>query len=302
MQSADAVIVRLPSEIGLLSAQLARRLRKPTAIEVAGCPWDGLWNYGTLPAKLYAPLRTWRMRRELRRSRFALYVTRQFLQRRYPAFGCTAAVSNVEIGPPRPEVLERRLARLRAWSPPLVLGLIGSINSEIKGLRTTFEALAKVRDRLPEFQLRVLGPGDAAPWRELAARHDLVNVAHFCGVLPSGQPVLDWLDEIDLYLQPSFKEGLPRATIEAMSRACPALGSTAGGIPELLSADCLHPPGDARQLGRLIAHAAQDRDWLRRQAERNFHTAAAYTSEILDLQRQAFWREFANYAARAAAG
>ena len=302
MQSVDAVIVRLPSEIGLLAAELARQLGKPMAVEVAGCPWDGLWNQGTWRAKLYAPVRMWRMRRELRRAPFALYVTQQFLQRRYPAYGDIAAVSNVEIGPPQPGVLTRRLARIRGWSPPLVLGLIGSIDDEIKGLRTILTALAGLRPRLTGFELRVLGPGDAAPWRDLAVRHGLAEAVRFCGVVRSGQPVLDWLDEIDIYLQPSFKEGLPRATIEAMSRACPALGSTAGGIPELLPAECLHRPGDARRLGQLILRAAGDRDWQMRQAQRNFQTAGQYASCVLDARRRAFWTRFGACVAGAAGG
>ena len=80
----------------------------------------------------------------------------------------------------------------------------------------------------------------------------------FNGVLPSGQPVLNWLDDIDIYVQPSFQEGLPRALVEAMSGGRPAFASTTGGIPELLPADCLHCPGDAARLGASIARAAED--------------------------------------------
>jgi glycosyltransferase involved in cell wall biosynthesis len=227
-----------------------------------------------------------------------LYVTRQFLQRRYPTSGHAVTVSNVEIGAVDPPVLERRLLRIEQRSGPLILGLIGAIGNEIKGLRTTLEALARTRDALPSFEFRVLGPGDARPWEELAARHGLADAVRFCGVLPSGAPVLDWLDEVDIYLQPSFKEGLPRATIEAMSRACPAIGSTAGGIPELLAAECLHPPGDAAQLGRLLVRAATDSAWQRDQARRNFQHAGAYAGEVLDARRRTFWRQFARQASQ----
>ena len=91
-----------------------------------------------------------------------------------------------------------------------------------------------------------------------------------------------WLDAVDLYVQPSRQEGLPRGTLEAMSRACPALGSTAGGLPELLEPECLHKPGDAAGLGALITRAAGDRDWQRRQAQRNFEVARRYTKPVLD--------------------
>jgi glycosyltransferase involved in cell wall biosynthesis len=299
VKEADAVIVRLPSEIGVLGARLARTLAKPVAVEAAGCAWDGLWHYGTWQGKAYAPLRTWQMRRELGKADFALYVTRQFLQGRYPTRGHAVAVSDVEIGALEPRVLERRLARIERRSAPLVLGLIGAIGNEIKGVRTVLEALARTRDALPPFEFRVLGPGDPRPWQDLAARHGLADAVRFCGILPSGAAVFAWLDEIDIYLQPSFKEGLPRAMVEAMSRACPALGSTAGGIPELVAPDCLHRPGDATQLGRLLIRAATDTSWQREQAQRNFEHAGAYTGEVLDARRRAFWRDFGNDVIRA---
>jgi glycosyltransferase involved in cell wall biosynthesis len=231
------------------------------------------------------------------RSPFTLYVTREFLQRRYSTSGCTAAVSNVDIAGPEPAVLDGRLQRIRSSRRPLEIGFIGSIKHNYKGLGTAIEGLARVRDRLPEFEFRILGQGDPRPWQTAAERHGIGDRLRFDGLLPSGQPVLHWLDRIDIYLQPSFQEGLPRALIEAMSRGCPALGSTAGGIPELLPTECLHRPGDARQLGALICQAARDPAWQATQAQRNFEIAETYGRDRLDQQRAAFLRRFAQFAA-----
>jgi glycosyltransferase involved in cell wall biosynthesis len=135
------------------------------------------------------------------------------------------------------------------------------------------------RSQLPEaVSFRVLGDGDSARWQQLAAKLGIGGIVSFEGVLPSGSAVHEWLDSIDIYVQPSFQEGLPRATIEAMSRGCPTLGSTAGGIPELLDQECLHRPGQAAE-----------------QAERNFSLAGAYTKERLDTKRHVFWRAFGHY-------
>jgi glycosyltransferase involved in cell wall biosynthesis len=290
---ADAVIVRLPSLIGFLGARIAERLAKTWVAEVAACPWDQLWNYGTLQGKVYAPVHAYRMRRAVARSPFTLYVTREFLQRRYPARGFTAAVSNVDVACPEPAVLEGRLLRILSSKRLLKIGLIGSIKHKYKGLGTAIEGLARVKDRLPEFEFRVLGQGNPRPWQRDAERHGLGDRLRFDGVLQSGQPVLDWLDRIDIYVQPSFQEGLPRALVEAMSRACPAIASTAGGIPELLPPDCLHPPGDAASFGKLILKAACDPAWQARQACRNFETAREYAREALDEQRTRFLRRVA---------
>ena len=46
--------------------------------------------------------------------------------------------------------------------------------------------------------------------------------------------VFEWLDTIDLYVQPSLTEGMPRAAIEAMSRGCPVVVSDVGGLKNLV--------------------------------------------------------------------
>lgn len=158
------------------------------------------------------------------------------------------------------------------------------------------KALRLAKERLPRIELRVLGPGYRRPCTAVVQKLGLDGHVRLDGVIPAGSPVLSWLDQIDLYLQPSFQEGLPRALIEAMSRGCPALGSTAGGIPELLDAECLHRPGDHRALARLIVLRAGDRNWLIAQARRNFEVFKRYARTVTQQTRREFWSAFSSYA------
>jgi glycosyltransferase involved in cell wall biosynthesis len=118
------------------------------------------------------------------------------------------------------------------------------------------------------------------------------------GCLPSGDPVFQWLDGLDIYIQPSFTEGLPRALVEAMSRGLPALGSTCGGIPELLPPECLHMPGDDKTLAAHLARMIQDKACRIQQARRNFSEAQNYYADRVEAKRDAFWHEFAEYVKR----
>ena len=296
LTGADALVARLPSEIGDRAVRVAERLRKPWAVELVTCTWDALWNYGTWQGKVYAPISWWKTRRVVRRAPYAVYVTERFLQRRYPARGRTAGVSDVELPDLDPAVLERRLERIHARPRPFRFGIVAALGVRFKGIQTALEALAAARGRLPSFELRVLGAGDPEPWRALARRHGVEGQTFFDGTLPPGEAVLGWLDQVDLYLQPSFQEGLPRALVEALSRGCPALGSTAGGIPELLPVECLHAPGDARRLAEMVASVADDPQWLARRAAEGFETAKLYRRPVLEQRRAAFWQDFASYA------
>jgi glycosyltransferase involved in cell wall biosynthesis len=293
LERADALVARLPSEIGSLAVDVAERRSKPWAVEVVTCTWDALWNYGTWQGKVYAPFSWWKTRKLVRRAPFALYVTQQFLQRRYPTSGRSVGCSDVELPELDPAVLERRLERVAAADGNLRIGTIAALTVRFKGVQTALAALGRIKGGLPPFEFHVLGAGDPAAWQRLARRHGVEGQTHFAGTLAPGRPVLEWLDQVDLYVQPSFQEGLPRGLIEALSRGCPALGSTAGGIPELLDPDCLHRPGDAERLGELIVAAAADREWRTSQARRNFEVAHRYSKPELDRVRAGFWQDFA---------
>ena len=54
IKNSDFLIVRLPSFIGNLSIDIAKKLGKPYLVEVVGCPWDAFWNMG-IKGKMIAP-------------------------------------------------------------------------------------------------------------------------------------------------------------------------------------------------------------------------------------------------------
>lgn len=294
ISKADALIARV-SLTGRLAIQVAERLKKPWAVEVVGCSWDALWNYGNWKGKVYAPYAELQNKALIRRAPFVLYVTKEFLQRRYPSKGKTVACSDVELPFTSDDVLQMRLVRIKNKPSPLKIGLIGSMSAKYKGIDVALKALYNAKKELPPFEFHILGGGNAEPFKEIARRLGLSEITYFCGTLPGGNPVLNWLDDIDLYIQPSLTEGLPRALIEAMSRGCPALGSTAGGIPELLDESCLHKPGDSKALSEMIIKSVNNHEWLKQQARRNFFTALDYTKEKIDKARYDFWSEFAQY-------
>ena len=195
--SADAVIIRT-SLLGRIAAYVAEQSGKPWALEVVGCSWDALWNYGNLYGRLYAPFAYLGLKVLARKSPYTVYVTRHFLQKRYPCRGETAAVSDVEVTENAAEVLERRLEHIAAPGSPFIFGLIGSLNSKYKGIQTAIAALRRVSDQLPSFELRILGGGDSAPWERLAIAHGIAQRVNFLGTLPGGDPVLHWLDTVDV--------------------------------------------------------------------------------------------------------
>ncbi|MEK0363758.1 glycosyltransferase [Pseudomonas sp. CBC3] len=290
----DALIARLPSRLGVLFVKEAIKQGKPYAIEVVGCPWDALWNYGGLKGKMFAPYAFLELKKIAGNSMFALYVTESFLQSRYPAHkdAVTTFCSNVEIPSVGSHVLVDRLNKIAGDTSgkPVIFGQIANYSSKYKGIDIAIKALKEAD--LSNWHLQVLGNGNPSYYQSIADEQGVADRVHFVGSLPSGDAVFEWIDSIDIYLQPSLTEGLPRALAEVMSRAVPAFASNVGGIPELLNRSELIVAGDQKVLAEKIARLVNDKALQASLAEHNYNKAKGYYKKVLDERRRAFWQQF----------
>ncbi len=206
----DCAVVRLPSIAGSLACREALRTGKPYLVEVVADAFDVLWNHGSPKGKAAAVGMYALTRRYVRQAPFAIYVTREVLQRRYPTLGASTFASNVLIAPPRAEVLAARVARITARRPEsaLALGLVGSYDVGYKGHETALRAVAQLDRAQRPVELHCIGVGDPARWRARAEALGVAAHAHFGPALPQGEPVLDWMDRLDVLVVPSLTEGL----------------------------------------------------------------------------------------------
>jgi len=259
-------------------------------IEMVGCPWDALWNH-SLKGKLVAPWFWVKNRRLLRRSRHTVYVTDKFLQDRYPTQGHSIACSNVEATPVSESELESRLNRVAtlATQQQIILGTIANLDVPYKGHDLVLRALAALSDNAPRYIYRMIGPGNPARLKEMAHTLGVADRIEFAGAIPKSD-IDSALDDIDVYIQPSRQEGLPRALLEAMSRGCIAVGVRTGGIPELLSEPWLVPRNDWQGIAELFEHLL-DHD-LVSLVRNNVETASRYRFDILERRRQEFYDDF----------
>ena len=120
LNKADVAIIRLPSFIGAEAVRLARKLRKKYLVEVVGCPFDSLWNYG-LKGKLIAPYLVLSMKAQVKKADYVIYVTNNFLQERYPTKGKSINCSNVEIATMEEGILEQRLLHIKLHKRKIIL-------------------------------------------------------------------------------------------------------------------------------------------------------------------------------------
>lgn len=286
----DVVVARLPSLIGSWALEAAWQLKKPVLVEFVGCPWDGLWNH-SLKGKLVAPYFRLRNQRLMQRTAHTIYVTEKFLQSRYPTSGHSAAVSDVEIELATEPRLSKRHNRLRSLTdnPPIVLGTIANLDVPYKGHDLVIKALATLSQDKKRFIYRLIGPGDPMRLKRLAKKVGVVDQLEFIGGVDRHM-IPTMLDEVDIYLQPSRQEGLPRAVIEAMARGCVVIGARTGGIPELINNPWIVPSGDFQAIANLLE--TLEKCDLVAASQSNWEKAAEFQLERLAEKRRNFYDRF----------
>jgi glycosyltransferase involved in cell wall biosynthesis len=257
---------------------------------VVGDPYE-VFAPGAVRHPLRPVFRQWfasRLRRQCREASAVAYVTEKSLQRRYPPGSCaiSATYSSIDL---RDDAFVAEPPPVRTGEPWTVVS-VGSLEQLYKGTDLLIDAVAKLT--AAGMDVRLVHVGDGRHRVELAERARELDVGdriRFMGSLPAGAEVRAVLDRADVFALPSRTEGLPRALIEAMARGLPAVGSTAGGIPELLPAEDLVTAGDATALAALLRDLLEDADRRTVAAARNLARARAYAASELGPRRTTFY-------------
>lgn len=210
------------------------------------------------PAELYEPHR-WALREKTARAAFVACISHfarsQAMYFSDPAQWDKLRIIHCGVQPayydrPAPAVQDARLRLI----------FVGRL-TPIKGLRVLLEAFGKALEQRPELHLTLVGDGDDRAYLERLAA-PLGEAVHFAGY-QSQQGVAEAMAAADIFVLPSFAEGVPVVLMEAMASARPVISSLVAGIPELVEdgvSGYLVPPGDAATLAARIVRLAADPD------------------------------------------
>lgn len=230
-------VLRFPSILSSLISFNLRRKHKKYLAEVVGCPWDSLRNHSLL-GKIVAPFIYFLTRYSVKNSSSAIYVTNNFLQKRYPTKSPSVGCSDVLIDKFDYTYVNRKSVK----SNSLIIGSVGNVGLKYKGFKYVIKALKKM---INKNQLSIIyyivGGGDKSKLLNLIKKYKLNENVILLGP-KTHQDVFEFYKKIDLFVHPSLTEGLPRVIIEAMSQGLPVIATNVGGIPELIDSKMLIRP------------------------------------------------------------
>jgi glycosyltransferase involved in cell wall biosynthesis len=142
----------------------------------------------------------------------------------------------------------------------LIIGGVGRLE-DAKGFAFLLQAVAQLSHDIPNLLLVLAGQG---PLREhlsaQAVRLGITDRVSFLGFCPDVQQVYDALD---VFILSSLCEALPYALLEAMATCLPAVGTTVGGVPEVIvpgETGFLVPPRDTQALATALRPLLESAD------------------------------------------
>jgi len=99
-----------------------------------------------------------------------------------------------------------------------------------KGLREYAEAAKIVKNKFPDVEFDLVGPEDSSP--DAILLNEVDTWSDYINYKGSTDDVRPYIKDSHVYVLPSYHEGLPRSTLEAMSMGRPVLTTNAVGCKE----------------------------------------------------------------------
>ena len=164
---------------------------------------------------------------------------------------------------------------------------VGRLEGE-KGHRDLIEAISLIDF---DVEVTVIGDGSLKESLENYSNELRVN-AKFVGAVTDRDYLFEVLASSDIFVIPSHTEGMPRSLLEAMAIGLPCLGTSVGGIPEVLDSNMLFSPNDPNSCARKISELISNKSLIEMQSKRNIDFIRKnYSKKSLDEKKIKFWSE-----------
>jgi len=170
-------------------------------------------------------------------------------------------------------------ADLHTGDQPLRLLCVARL-IERKGQHHLIRTLHQLQEQGIDATLDLIGAGDAqTALQQLSERLGVGERIHFLGYVPREQ-IAEYYAAADVFVLPSFNEGMSVATLEAMASGLPLVVTRTGGTTELVLEGVngfTFSWGDVDGLTSHLRRLARDRDLIKRMGAASRHRAGMFT-------------------------
>ncbi|GAB4108191.1 MAG: glycosyltransferase [Phycisphaeraceae bacterium] len=160
--------------------------------------------------------------------------------------------------------------------------------ASVKGIPILLQAVKSLVNDHPDLSLTIVGDGPERPaFERMADELGISTHVRFTGY-QNQQQVREHLQQHDIFVLPSFAEGVPVVLMEAMASGLPVVTTRIAGIPELVE-DGVHgrlvPPGDPASLTDAIRDLIHDPAKRQQYGQAGRHKVA----REYNIQKESAW-------------
>lgn len=172
---------------------------------------------------------------------------------------------------------------IETWRPapphlqPVTFTLVARLLRE-KGVYEFVEAARQVRERFPQARFLLIGPLDSNPGAVTREEVETWVRNGWVTWLGGVEDVRPYLEQTSVFVLPSYREGLPRSTQEALAMARPVITTDVPGCRETVihgKNGFLVPPRDAQTLAQAMVRFLESPELISRMGQASRRLAEA---------------------------
>lgn len=155
-----------------------------------------------------------------------------------------------------------------------VIGTVGRLSAE-KGHRVLLRIAKKILETHPESVFLIIGDG---PLKSMLENEFSSPSIIFTGLR---KDLVELYSQMDIFVLPSLKEGLPMVILEAMASKTPIIATSVGAIPTVLKdkeTGLLVQPGNEEELSEALLSLMKKPDEMKSMAEKAYLKVRDYYS------------------------
>lgn len=294
VKKSDVVVAKMSLFQAIIASHYAVKYNKVLVIESASDLFAALWFHGgNIKYKLAAIPLDMFVKYYHRKANYIVYVSKEFMQKKYKSEAKSIGCADVVLDNPKKVELDKRIKKIQNYTEEhvFIIGLIGATQAEYRGHDVLIKSCAPLIKKGFRIIIKFLGGGTADYKRKKCADNNNIGEnVEFCGRLKHDE-VAEWLTNIDILVMPTKVESLGRAVLEAMSVACPVIGSRTTALRELLPESCLVDPTDTKAITSLIEKMIIDNEYMIECAKANFEKSREYSSAVTNEIRREFYQK-----------
>lgn len=287
----DAAILRLPSTIAQRVCKKVMKTEIPYATELVFDAKDAMDNAANMIGRMIWKTIHQQMVDACNHANGVACVTEHAMQRHYSSKRKDAFYSHYSS-----LALQKSFYTSARQHPNKKVLTIAHVCTQVqyngrKGHNEIIEAIALLKEKGICVQVDFVGPDyhdSISKLKRLAQKKGVIERVSFIGGVNREQ-LSRFLEQADLYVMPTWAEGLPRVVIEAMAKGLPVITTPISGNPELVSNHFLVPYTDIRMLAQRIEELIKNPILYEQTSRDNYCRSLEYEATVLQGRRDEFY-------------